>query len=137
MTFLDTSYLIALASHQDELHDVAVAWSMHLGGHFLTTEYVLCEFMNFLSSPMNRRKAHALLEEIRRNPRIEIAPSDPRLFTAGLAYHAGRPDKYWSLTDCISFVLMEQKGIGEAFSHDQHFEQAGFVALLRRQPPSS
>jgi hypothetical protein len=49
----------------------------------------------------------------------------------GWALYADRPDKYWSLTDCISFVVMKDHQITEALTGDHHFEQAGFVALLK------
>jgi predicted nucleic acid-binding protein len=51
--------------------------------------------------------------------------------TAGVDLYRRRPDKAWSLTDCISFVVMQREGITEALTGDQHFEQAGFVALLK------
>jgi hypothetical protein len=43
-----------------------------------------------------------------------------------------RPDKNWSLTDCISFVVMQGRGIKAAFTADRHFEQAGFECLLKK-----
>ena len=46
----------------------------------------------------------------------------------GLGLYESRPDKEWSLTDCISFVVMKKEGIVEALTEDRHFEQAGFVA---------
>jgi hypothetical protein len=45
--------------------------------------------------------------------------------------YAERPDKGWSLTDCIFFVVMRQQGIIQALTGDHHFEQAGFSALLK------
>jgi uncharacterized protein len=48
-----------------------------------------------------------------------------------LDLYRDRPDKAWSLTDCISFVVMADKGIRDALTADHHFEQAGFVALLK------
>jgi hypothetical protein len=48
----------------------------------------------------------------------------------GLDLFAGRSDKNWSLTDCISFVVMQDEGLTEALTGDSHFEQAGFKALL-------
>ena len=54
-------------------------------------------------------------------------------FRAGIALYEARPDKDWSLTDCISFVMMEREKIGEALTGDHHFEQAGFIAPLKSQ----
>lgn len=61
---------------------------------------------------------------------IVLLPA-PVLFDAGVRLYRERPDKDWSLTDCISFVAMEERGIREALTGDHHFEQAGFVALLK------
>jgi hypothetical protein len=63
---------------------------------------------------------------------VEIMPPTAALFDQGLALFAERQDKAWSLPDCISFVVMQERGIREALSGDHHVEQAGFVALLRR-----
>lgn len=134
MIFLDTSYLIALVMPGDALHARALAWSSHLPGPFLTTEYVLCEFLNSLSMPPNRLVAHALLAGVRENAMIRVIPASTDLFGSGAAMHAGRTDKSWSLTDCISFLVMREARIAEALTHDHHFEQAGFRALLRQAP---
>ena len=136
MIFLDTSYLAALAMGRDALHERAVAWSANLPGPFLTTEYVLWELMNLLSASTNRAKAHAMLSRIQASPNIEIASAGSELFRSGLAMHAERLDKSWSLTDCISFVVMRQKEITDALTYDHHFEEAGFKALLRHAPPA-
>jgi predicted nucleic acid-binding protein len=56
---------------------------------------------------------------------------DANLFDRGVELYDARPDKHWSLTDCISFVAMQDHGISEALTGDRHFEQAGFVALMR------
>jgi uncharacterized protein len=62
---------------------------------------------------------------------LTIVPAERALMLDGLALYEARPDKEWSLTDCISFVVMKQQGILEAVTADRHFEQAGFVALLK------
>ena len=62
---------------------------------------------------------------------VTIVPPDDALFHRGVEFYAQRPDKDWSLTDCISFVVMEERGIREALTGDHHFEQAGFAALLK------
>jgi predicted nucleic acid-binding protein len=72
----------------------------------------------------------ALVDGMRASPRISIVPLDSALLERGLQLMAARLDKDWSLTDCISFVVMQDAGINEALSGDRHFEQAGFRALL-------
>ena len=56
--------------------------------------------------------------------------ASPELFERGLALYNARPDKEWSLTDCISFVVMADQGLAEGLTGDRHFDQAGFKALL-------
>ena len=121
---------------RDELHGRALAWSGHLPGPFLTTEYVLCEFLNALSMPSNRAKAHALLSGVCDNAKIQVMPATTHLFKAGVTMHGERADKSWSLTDCVSFIVMQEARATEALTHDRHFEQAGFRALLREAPPA-
>lgn len=58
-------------------------------------------------------------------------PPTDALFRRGLQLSNNRPEKEWSLTDCISFVVMKERRIKEALTGDHHFEQAGFVALLK------
>ncbi len=60
-----------------------------------------------------------------------IVRASDELFKAGVAFYAMRPNKDWSLTDCISFHVMRDRGIREALTGDHHFEQAGFKTLLR------
>jgi len=62
---------------------------------------------------------------------VRIVRSGPQLFQRGLKLYDERPDKEWSLTDCISFVVMKDEGISDALTGDQHFEQAGFIPLLK------
>ena len=67
-------------------------------------------------------------------PGVKIVAPDQALLDRGLALYRARPDKDWSLTDCISFVVMEREKIAEALTADHHFEQAGFLALLKPPP---
>lgn len=132
---VDTGFLLALANPRDNLYWRALAWTDALNEPLLVTEYVLWEFVNALSPPRRRPKAHSAIANIYADPTYEVVPASPRLFEGGLALHAARPDKDWSLTDCISFLIMEERKITRALAHDRHFEQAGFEALLRRDPP--
>jgi uncharacterized protein len=137
MILLDTGYFIALFTPDDHLHERAVAWSLHLNELLLVTEYVLLECVNTFSRPKDRLSAHALIEHVRSDPACELVHASPELFEAGLRMHRERPDKEWSLTDSISFALMGQRSIQRALAYDHHFEQAGFEALLRKDPPAS
>ena len=65
---------------------------------------------------------------IRPSPRC---PGGAQLFSGGFELYGSRPDKGWSLTDCISFIVMKEQEINRALTADLHFVQAGFRALLR------
>ncbi|MEI8042751.1 MAG: PIN domain-containing protein [Verrucomicrobiota bacterium] len=137
MILLDTGYFIALFTPDDNLHERAIAWCRHVNEPLLVTEYVLWECVNALSQPQDRPSAHALIEHVQSDPTCELVHASPILFEAGLQWHRDRPDKGWSLTDCISFAVMKEWKTLRALAYDHHFEQAGFEALLRKDPPAS
>jgi len=134
MIFVDTGYFIALAAKRDQLHGRAVAWSQSLREDLLVTEYVLVETINQLSSTADRIRGATLARRIRAGDGYLFVPATVRLLDLGLNLHSSRADKNWSLTDCISFVVMRERGITQALAHDEHFTQAGFDAMLRRDP---
>lgn len=123
--FADSFYFLALLNRSDEGHQRAVSLSSQRGGSLVTTAWVLTEVADALASPKHRRDFVALLRALRSDPDIEVVPADDELFDAGVDLYTRRPDKEWSLTDCVSFVVMEQRGIVEALTGDHHFEQAG------------
>lgn len=134
MILLDTGYLAALLDNRDELHQTALAWSRKLAEPAVVTEYVLIETTNLLSAAAQRTRLHALLDYLGNNPAYSIVWSNRTLYDLGIGLHRDRPDKEWSLTDCISFIVMRERGITRALAYDHHFEQAGYEALLRRAP---
>lgn len=134
MIFLGTSYIIALADSQDQWHHRALAWSHAIRDRLLTTEYVLWECVSYFSSPIDRSKAATIAGYLRTDRSIQFVVASPQLLDEGLRMHAARADKFWSLTDCVSFALMQRLGLRAALSADQHFEQAGFEALVFRDP---
>jgi predicted nucleic acid-binding protein len=131
---VDTGYFIALLEPSDALHPHARAWAAKLVDRLLVTEYVLVETVNWLSSPAQQTRVHELVSAVHTNPQYTFVRSTPQLLSAGLNMHAQYRDKEWSLTDCISFDIMHQRKIARALAYDQHFEQAGFVAMLRQMP---
>jgi predicted nucleic acid-binding protein len=134
MIFVDTGYLLAVLNPRDELFERAQLWAASVHEPLITTEYVVWEMVNSLSAPVDRAKSHAAVAEIRSSRSWELVYATPELLSEGLLLHERRVDKHWSLTDCISFLLMEQRGLRLALAFDHHFEQAGFEALLRRDP---
>ena len=134
MIFVDTSFLLALLNPRDSLHSRAQTWAETITGSLLITEYVICELVNGLSMPVDRPKVHSAIQEIETASEWEWIPASQSLFKAGLRLHRERGDKEWSLTDCISFLVMQQHHVRRALTYDHHFEQAGYEALLRRDP---
>jgi predicted nucleic acid-binding protein len=130
-TFADTFYLLALFNGRDAAHQAAVEASKELEGVLVTTDWVLVETADALSDPQNRSGCGQFIDDLRRSPRVEVEPASRALFNAGLNLSRQRADKEWSLTDCISFVLMQERGMLDAVTGDHHFEQAGFRALLK------
>jgi len=135
MIFVDTSFLVALALPRHSLHARALRWAGSIQERLVTTDFVVCEFINALSDPDERPKAHRTLEWLRRQVDVAILEASRTWVESGLKLHAERSDKEWSLTDCISFDVMEASSLSQALTNDHHFEQAGFEALLRRDPP--
>lgn len=97
----------------------------------MTTEAVVFEIANSLSKQKYRAAAVRLVASLRSDPAVEIVISDVDLFEKSVALFASRDDKEWSLTDCMSFVVMEARGIRDALTPDHHFNQAGFNALMQ------
>ncbi len=129
--FADSFFFFALGNPDDRAHDVAREFAAQGQGPLVTTAWVLTELGDGLSAPSNRPAFLSLLRNLRDNAAFEIVPPDPGLFERGIDLFSRRPDKAWSLTDCISFVVMTERGLTEALTGDHHFEQAGFRALLR------
>lgn len=128
----DIHYFLALLSPSDQWHVKAVALTTGFKGKMLTTAWVLTELANALAStPKGRAEFLSTRDDLRVDPDARVIACDEALMEAGVALYAQRPDKKWSLTDCISFVVMQREGITEALTGDHHFEQAGFVALLK------
>ena len=133
VTFVDTVAWIALANTRDSLHDAAHEVFVRLWNtntSFITSEFVLIELGNTLSSPEFRLRTASFIQTLRVSSAIEIIPSSAELFDRGLTLFGDRPDKDWGLVDCTSFVIMTERQINDAFTEDHHFEQAGFVKLL-------
>ncbi len=127
----DTYYFLAIGNDRDQGHRRAVEFATNYTGRMLTTEWVLTEVADALSSPERREQFLILLALIGSDENWTVVQASHELFERGVALFSQRADKSWSLTDCISFVVMGDQGLSEALTADQHFEQAGFVRLLK------
>src|SRR3972149_2355849 len=128
--FADTSFYIALVNPRDAHHPDALAYMRNHHGRVTTTDYVLIEVGNWLSQTDDRPSFIALMRQLETDPELSVVPGSHDLFEQGYELYKTRADKAWSLTDCISFVVMEQMGLSEALTADRHFGQAGFTVLL-------
>ena len=134
--FLDTGYTIALSVESDEYHERAEELAEQLEAEktrFITTRAILLETGNALSKERYRQAAIALLDALEEDPSVEIVPLSEELFAKAFELFRNRPDKEWGLVDCISFIVMQERGLTEALTPDKHYEQAGFRALLRTE----
>lgn len=130
--FVDTGFLVALNARRDQWHVAAqTCWRSVLESRasLVTTTFVLDEVVTSL----NARNMHPLAIEvgvqILESPVFTLLHVDDDLLSRGWDYFVRHPDKRYSLTDCISFVVMEQRGLRQALTFDHHFAQAGFECL--------
>jgi uncharacterized protein len=131
---LDTSFLIALAVPADQLHGKAVDLAREIKAQraqLVTTRAVLLELGNSLSKQQHRKTGSELLQQIEADQAVTIEPLSENRYAQALALYVARTDKEWGLVDCLSFELMRELSITKALTADEHFEQAGFHALLR------
>ena len=131
--FADAGYWIALFNPKDVGHERARQVSSALGPAWMvTSEMVLAELLNTFAGKGSylRTAACAAVEKIRRNPNGEVVEMTSWAFRSGTDHYRSRSDKTWGVTDCTSFLIMDEKGIGDALTFDRDFQQAGFRALL-------
>jgi len=131
--FVDAVAWIAILNTRDSLHQTSVSTLGDLrqrNSKLITSEFVLLEVANALSSPDFRARVAVFIDGLRQYDYVEIVEASSELFSAGMALYRGRPDKSWSLVDCTSFAVMTERRISSALTEDRHFEQAGFAKLL-------
>jgi predicted nucleic acid-binding protein len=132
--FADTFYWTALTSPDDTFYLKALEFSRLLPpDRIITSDDVLVEYLAFLAkaAPSVRPQAGRLAARLFEDPRVVVVPQGHELFLDGLDLYRARPDKGYSLTDCISMLIMRRQGMTEILTHDRHFEQEGFRALFR------
>ncbi len=130
--FADSSYWIGLVNPRDQIHQKVMKITQELSSvRLLTTEMVLVELLNSFSDSPFRRAVAGMVLRLRNDRNVRIVPQTSQQFESALRRYKQATDKSWSLTDCASFQVMEVERIQASLTHDQHFAQAGFEALLR------
>lgn len=128
--FLDTSYLLALEIENDQNHKIATQHWQRISAllpPLVTTSFILDETVTFFNSRGYHAQAIRVGNNLLNSPSVQFIHVDAALLFEGWSYFQSHDDKDYSLTDCISFVLMRKLGITTAFTFDRHFEQAGFL----------
>ena len=132
--FADSCYWIALLNRKDQLHLAAANARQQIGQRSLvTTDEVLTEVLNFFSrrGALLRALAVTAIEGIRLDDKVTVVEQSRETFDRGLKLYKNRADKEFSLVDCVSFNAMTGGELIEALTDDHHFEQAGFIRLLK------
>lgn len=129
--FLDTALIQALLNPRDDYHNQAKQLfpRIRAASEVWITEAIFAEVGNALSA-LNRSGAVQFIQQCYRTDNIKIVSVNTELLMQALALYQSRPDKTWSLTDCISFIVMQQHNLTDAVTGDRHFVQAGFRALM-------
>ncbi len=129
--FADAFYFIARLNRRDPYRSRVLNLLQGFEADIVTTEWVLMEVVDALASSQAHGLLYDYVTELRNSSSCEVVPASSELFNRALNFFHRHNDKEWSLTDCTSFIVMRDLGIKEALTGDKHFEQAGFVALLK------
>lgn len=132
--FVDTFFWVAMTDVRDASHEAAILFmEEHEGASLITTDEVLVEYLTYFAAARTdlRREAAAVAANLLENPAVRVFPQSRESFLAGHSLYVERPDKRYSLVDCISMQTMRAEGISDVLTNDRHFEQEGFRALFR------
>ncbi len=132
-TFLDASYGIALSIESDEHHVTARNLAIQMKRdrtRLITTRAVVFELGNSLSNNRLSEIGIKLIDALSNDENVEIVSITNDLYEKAIELFRSRPDKDWGLTDCFSFVVMQERGLTASLTADIHFKQAGFRRLL-------
>lgn len=129
--FADAFYFVARLNRHDQHHERVLAFSRDFRAHLLTTDWVLVEVADALAKSESRPRVREFVLHLRQSQACEVVPASRELLDRALELYHQHADKEWTLTDCASFVAMREREVTKALTADHHFEQAGFVALLK------
>lgn len=130
--FADSYFYLALLNPRDSGRELAKESAKAFNGRIVTSHWVLTEVADAMCRTSDRGRFVQFFKAVSASSTLAIVAADKSHFSRGIELYASRSDKAWSLTDCISFVIMNELGLIEAFTADAHFAQAGFTPLLMR-----
>lgn len=128
---IDTAFVQAVLNKRDQYHEKAKSFlpRVRAAAEVWITEAILVEIGNALSAS-NRPAAIQFIRQSAQTVNVRVVSVDTPLLDRATNLYQRRPDKTWGLTDCISFVVMQENGLTDAVTTDKHFVQAGFRALM-------
>jgi Predicted nucleic acid-binding protein, contains PIN domain len=133
-TFVDTSCFYALLVERDDMHERAIRilrQAERRRARFVTTDYVLDETATLLIARGFGHLVEGFFQSTRESKACAVDWTSPEMFARAAAFMAKHIDRGWSLTDCLSFQAMKARRLRDALTKDEHFDKAGFKALLR------
>ena len=131
LVFADAFYYVARLNRHDQHHDRVLAFSSDFRARLLTTDWVLMEVADALAKSECRPRIRDFIHHLRQSSACEVVAASRELQDRALELYHQHRDKSWTLTDCVSFVVMRDRGLTDALTEDHHFEQAGFTARLK------
>ncbi len=129
--FADAFYFVARLNRRDQHHERVVAFSRDFRARLVTTDWVLMEVADALAKSECRSRVREFVMHLRQSAGCEVLPGNRETLDRALEMYHEHADKEWTLTDCVSFIVMRERELTEALTQDRHFEQAGFVTLLK------
>jgi predicted nucleic acid-binding protein len=131
LVFADAYYFVARLNRRDQHHARVLKFSREFRARILTSDWVLMEVADALAESESRSRVRDFILHLRQSAACEIVPATRELLDRALELYHRHADKKWTLTDCVSFVIMRERKVTSALTGDKHFAQAGFVALLK------
>lgn len=129
--FADAFYFVARLNRRDQHHQRVLQFTQDFRARLVTTDWVLMEVADALAASECRNRVRALIQHLRASPACDILPATRETLDLAMDLYHQHADKQWTLTDCTSFTTMRERGLTDALTGDHHFEQSGFVALLK------
>ncbi|HEX4350010.1 MAG TPA: PIN domain-containing protein [Verrucomicrobiae bacterium] len=131
VVFADAFYFVARLNRHDQHHERVLKFSRDFRAHLLTTDWVLMEVADALADSESRSRMRDFIHHLRQSAACEVVPATREGLDRALDLYHQYAEKGWTLTDCVSFTIMRQRNLTDALTGDKHFEQAGFVTLLK------